>query len=79
MVRPLEESRGVAQTKYLQTVDGEYIFSGKLHVNYSYISHQPMKHSYDKIICFQYFHDGHTDTCQRKSLSEAEEYFQLDA
>ena len=34
-----------------------------------------MKHSYDKIICFQNFP---FDNWQTKSLSEVEEYFQLD-
>ena len=53
----LEESRGmaVAQTKDPQTVEGEWIFSGKIHLNYRYIRYQLMKHSYDKIICFQNF------------------------
>ena len=49
----LEESRGMAavQTKEPQTVKGEWIFSWKIHLNYRY----HMRHSYDKIICFQYF------------------------
>ena len=53
----LEESRGmaVAQTEDPQTVEGEWIFSGKIHLNYRYIRYQPMKQSYDKIICFQNF------------------------
>ena len=53
----LEESRGMAvvQTKDPQTVEGEWIFSGKIHLNYRYIRYQPMKHSYGKIICFQNF------------------------
>ena len=46
---------------------GEWIFSGKIHVNYRYHRYQPMKHSYDKIIAFSIFHliksyDWHTDT-----------------
>ena len=44
---------------YVQIKDpqrvGEWIFSGKIHLNYRYIRYQPMKQSYDKIICFQYF------------------------
>ena len=53
----LEESRGmaVAQTKDPQRVEGEWIVSGKIRLNYRYIRYQPMKHSYDKIICFQNF------------------------
>ena len=53
----LEESRGmaVAQTEDPQTVEGEWIFSGKRHLNYRYIRYQPMKQSYYKIICFQNF------------------------
>ena len=53
----LEESRGmaVAKTKDPQTVEGEWILSGKIHLNYRYIRYQSMKHSYDKIICFQNF------------------------
>ena len=38
----------VAQTKDPQIIKGQWIFSW-------YIRYQPMKHSYDKIICFQYF------------------------
>ena len=54
---PIEESRGmaVAQTKDLQTVEGEWLFSGEIHLNYRYTRYQPMNHSYDKIICFQNF------------------------
>ena len=38
----LEESRGmaVAHTKDPQTVEGEWIFSGKIHLNYRYIGYQ---------------------------------------
>ena len=43
------------QTNDPQTVEGEWIFSGKIHLNYRYIRYQPMKQSYDKIICFQNF------------------------
>ena len=45
----------VAKTKDPQTVEGEWILSGKIHLNYRYIRYQSMKHSYDKIICFQNF------------------------
>lgn len=45
----------VAQTKDPRTSEGEWIFSWKIHLNYRYIRYQPMKHSYDKIICIQNF------------------------
>ena len=45
----------VAQTKDLQTVEGEWLFSGEIHLNYRYTRYQPMNHSYDKIMCFQNF------------------------
>ena len=48
------QRNGNVQIKDPQRV-GEWIFSGKIHLNYRYIRYQPMKHSYDKIICFQYF------------------------
>ena len=53
----LEESRGMAvvRTKDPQTVEGEWVFSGKIHLNYRYIRYQHMKQSYDKIIYFQNF------------------------
>ena len=49
------QRNGSAQIKDPQTVEGEWIFSWKIHLNYRYIRYQPMKHSYDKIICFQNF------------------------
>ena len=65
----LEESRemSVVQTKDPQTVEGEWIyFLGNYNLNYRYIRYQPMKHSYYKIIYFQYFPNNqelsHTDT-----------------
>ena len=48
---------GVIQTKTSQTVGREWIFSGKIQVELRVFirHHQPMKHSYYKIICFQHF------------------------
>ena len=45
----------MVRTKDPQTVEGEWVFSGKIHLNYRYIRYQHMKQSYDKIICFQNF------------------------
>ena len=54
----LEESRGMAvvQTKHPQTVEGEWIFSGKIPLNYRYIRYQPMKHAMTKSFAFSIFH-----------------------
>ena len=46
------------QTNDPQTVEGQWIFSGKIHYFELQVRYQPMKHSYGKIICFQNFSFG---------------------